>query len=291
MKIWINGGLVEKEDATVSVFDHGVLYGDGVFEGIRSYGGRIFQCGAHLDRLAQSAEALRLKMSYSKNELERGMYDAMAANGVVDGYIRLVITRGPGTLGLNPFLCTDSVTFIIADQIAMYSEDMYRDGIAVIISKTRRVHSSMMNLRAKSCNYLNNIYAKMECVEAGVPEALMLNADGCVAEATGDNIFIVREGTLVTPPPEAGILLGVTRGVVMHLARESGIAVLEETIYPDDVYTADECFLTGTGAEVIAVTGVDGRSIGEGGVGPVTEKLLERFRAFVETGQDIPYET
>ncbi len=291
MKIWINGSLVEKEDAAVSVFDHGLLYGDGVFEGIRSYGGRIFQCGAHLDRLSQSAEALRLKLSYSKSDLERAIYEAMAANSIVDGYVRLVVTRGQGTLGLDPFLCTDSVTFIIADQIEMYSKDMYRNGIEVIISKTRRIHSSMMDLRVKSLNYLNNIHAKMECVEAGVPEALMLNTDGHVAEASGDNVFIVREGTLVTPPPAAGILLGITRGVVMHLARESGIAVFEENIYPDDVYAADECFLTGTGAEVIAVTGVDGRSIGEGAVGPVTKKLLERFRAFVETGQDIPYET
>jgi len=284
MKIWMNGKLVDKEDAKVSVFDHGLLYGDGVFEGIRVYNGKIFQCNAHLDRLFESAAAINLELHYSRSELEKGMYEAMEANSITDGYIRLVVTRGIGTLGLNPYLCRQSATFAIVDQIAMYSEQMYREGIGVIVAKTRRVHESMMDPRVKSLNYLNNIKAKMEAVHAYVPEAIMLNADGYVCEATGDNVFIVRNAKLITPPSEAGILLGVTRNIVMHLARENDVPVLEDNFGVEDLYEADECFMTGTGAEVIAVTSVDGRRIGDGITGPVTRKLFDLFREFTTAG-------
>jgi branched-chain amino acid aminotransferase len=289
MKIWMNGELLDREDAKVSVFDHGLLYGDGVFEGIRMYGGRIFQCRAHMERLFLSAEIIRLDIGYSAEDLEKGIYDAAEANSLTDAYIRLVVTRGPGTLGLNPHLCSESTVFIIVDKIAMYSEEMYANGMGVIVAKTRRTHSSMMNPRVKSLNYLNNIYAKMEGLDADVPEALMLNMDGDVAEATGDNVFIVKDGTLMTPPPEAGLLLGITRCVVMHLAAVNSIPVSEQRITPDDLFAADECFLTGTGAEVIAVTSIDGKPVGSGKVGPVTKTLLDAFRKFILTDEQVDY--
>ena len=289
MKIWMNGNLVEQKDATVSVFDHGLLYGDGVFEGIRAYGGKIFQCEAHLDRLMKSADAINLKVPYGKPALKKAMYEAMEANSLENCYFRLVVTRGPGSLGISPYVCKDSVVFIIADQIEMYTEEMYENGIGIIVAKTTRIHSSMMDLRVKSLNYLNNVYAKMECAEAGVPEALMLNTAGNICEATGDNVFIIKDGKLLTPPASSGILLGITRGVVMHLAQTNGIEVLEQDMTVDDVYSADECFLTGTGAEVIAVTAVDGHEIGEGVSGPITAKLLKLFREFTTAGEELPY--
>jgi len=289
MKIWMDGNLVENENARVSVFDHGLLYGDGVFEGIRLYNGRIFQCSAHLNRLFTSADTIRLKVAFGRKELEKAIYDTAEANSLTNAYIRLVVTRGPGTLGLNPFLCSESVTFIIVDQIAMYSEEMYENGMGIIISKFRRTHSSMMIPTVKSLNYLNNIYAKMECVDAGASEAVMLNQDGDVAEATGDNIFIIKDGRLLTPPAEAGILLGITRSAVMHLAARVGINVSEQRLVSEDLYAADECFLTGTGAEVISVTSIDGKQIGDGSVGPATRKLLAAFREFILTDEQVEY--
>ncbi len=289
MKIFLNDKLVDESEAKVSVFDHGLLYGDGIFEGIRLYSNRIFQCSAHLDRLFASAKTIRLNMGFSKDELEKAMYETTEANGQTNAYIRLVVTRGSGTLGLNPFLCDNSVSFIIADQIAMYTEEMYENGIGVIIAKTKRVNDSIMDPKVKSLNYLNNIYGKIECVDAGVPEALMLNQHGDICEATGDNVFVIRDGKLITPPADAGILLGITRSVAMHLARKDNIEVLEERVTPDDVYSADECFLTGTGAEVIAVTSVDGKQIGSGKSGPITARLLKAFREFILTDEDVPY--
>jgi len=284
MKVWINGELIDKENARISVFDHGVLYGDGVFEGIRVYGGRIFRCADHVDRLYTSAKTIRLPLAMTKQEITAAIERTVAANGVVNGYIRLVVTRGPGTLGLDHDKCSGGVVFIIAEQLKMYPQEMYDNGMAVIIAKTRRITASMIPPWAKSCNYLNNILAKAEAIDAGVSEAVMLNTDGNVAEATGDNIFIVSDGTVITPPPEADILVGVTRKVVMELAEKLGIPFQERTVTPDQLHAADECFLTGTGAEVIAVTQVDGRAIGSGKPGPITNRLLAAFRELTGPG-------
>ena len=289
MKVWLNGILIEKDEAKLTVFDHGTLYGDGVFEGIRAYGGRIFQCAAHIERLFRSAEAIRLKIPYSKDELTDAMYECMQANGISDGYIRPVITRGVGTLGLNPFRCPQPNTFIIADQLALYPEEMYANGMPIIIAKTVRTAATMLRPQVKSLNYLNNILARIEAVDAGVPEALMLNEKGNICEATGDNVFIVKDGQVMTPPPEAGILMGITRGVVMHLARRLGLPMTEANFTPEELHAADECFLTGTAAEIIAVTGVNDRPIGDGKAGGVTGKLQEAFHEFVLTDEQLPY--
>ncbi len=283
MKVWMNGKLIDKERAAVSVYDHGLLYGDGVFEGIRVYNGKIFQCDAHIDRLFASASAIRLKIPITREEITEAMERTVAANGIVDGYIRLVVTRGPGTLGLNPFKCTSPVVFVIADQIAIYSPEMYENGLEVIIAKTRRISPEMLPPLVKSCNYLNNILAKIEAVDAGVPEAIMLNAAGQVAEATGDNVFIVSHGVVITPPIETGILNGITRKVTINLARQLDIPLIERAIEVDELYAADECFLTGTAAEIIAVRKVDGRVIGQGKAGPITLKLMEAFRKFIRS--------
>ncbi|MCD6303847.1 MAG: branched-chain-amino-acid transaminase [Planctomycetes bacterium] len=285
MKVWLNGELVDEQDAKISVFDHGLLYGDGVFEGIRVYGGRIFQCQAHVERLYASAREIRLAIPYTKQEMTDAMRQTIAANDITDGYIRLVVTRGAGTLGLNPFKCSGSNVFIIADQIALYPQEMYDEGMAVIVAKTLRTSSRMLKPSVKSLNYLNNILAKIEAVDAGVAEAIMLNEEGNVAECTGDNIFIVEDGRVVTPPPSAGILEGITRGVVIDLAGQLGIDLLEEDITVDRLYAAAECFLTGTAAEVIAVTKVNGRPIGTGRVGPVTTRLLSAFREYIQSGR------
>jgi len=283
MKVWMNGKLIDKERAAVSVYDHGLLYGDGVFEGIRVYNGKIFQCDAHVDRLFASASAIRLKIPITREEITEAMERTVAANGIVDGYIRLVVTRGPGTLGLNPFKCTSPVVFVIADQIAIYSPEMYENGLEVIIAKTRRISPEMLPPLVKSCNYLNNILAKIEAVDAGVPEAIMLNAAGQIAEATGDNVFIVSHGVIITPPIETGILNGITRKVTINLARQLDIPLIERAIEVDELYAADECFLTGTAAEIIAVRKVDGRVIGQGKAGPITLKLMEAFRKFIRS--------
>ena len=289
MKVWLNGTIGGAGDAKVSVYDHGVLYGDGVFEGIRIYGGKVFQAEAHLNRLYASAKCIRLAIPYTKQELREAMYETLRADGRSEGYIRLVVTRGPGTLGLSPFKCPEPAVFIIADDIALYPQEMYDDGMSVIIAETVRTSPRMVSPQVKSLNYLNNILAKIEAIDAGTPEAIMLNDHGNVAEATGDNIFIVKDGQVLTPPPEAGILVGITRGIVIHLAGELGIPVVQKDIRPDDLYAADECFLTGTAAEVIAVTKIDERPVGSGLAGPITNRLLAAFREFIARGEEIHY--
>lgn len=285
MKVWLDGELVDASQAKLSVFDHGTLYGDGVFEGIRIYAGKIFQVTAHIDRLFRSSASIRLQIPYTKDQLVEAMYATVQANGRRDGYIRLVVTRGAGTLGISPLKCARASVFIIADIIEMYSREMYEKGMPVIIAKTLRTSRTMLDPAIKSLNYLNNILAKLEAIDAKAGEAIMLNDKGNVAEASGDNVFIVRGGVLVTPPAEAGMLGGVTRGVVMRLAKELGVSVAEENFKPADLYAAQECFLTGTAAEVIAVTTVDGRSIGQGKVGPLTRKLMTAFRQFTQSPQ------
>jgi len=281
MKIWLNGELVDTEDAKVSVLDHGLLYGDGVFEGIRVYNGTIFQCAAHVDRLYESARNVRLPIAMSKQEMTDAMYETLRANGISDGYIRLLITRGVGDLGLNPFICEQSSVIVIADQIALYPPEMYENGLAVVVAEHRRISPDMLPPSVKSMNYLNNILANIEARDAGVGEAIMLNADNNVAEATGDNIFIVRGGSVVTPPVAAGILIGVTRKVTLGLCEKLSIPAEEKDFRLEELLGADEVFLTGTAAEIIAVTKVDGTVIGSGKAGPVTRKLLGAFREFI----------
>lgn len=287
MKVWMNGQLVDKADAKISVFDHGVLYGDGVFEGIRIYQKRVFEAQAHIDRLYGSAREIRLAIPHTKQEMIDAMYETLRANDISDGYIRLVVTRGEGTLGLSPFKCAAPTVYIIADQIALYPEEMYEKGMAVIIAKTIRTSASMLNPSIKSMNYLNNIMAKIEAVDAGVAEAIMLNEHGNVAECTGDNLFMVKDGKVTTPPLDAGILGGITRRVVLRLAEHLGLPPAETDILPEQLYAADECFLTGTAAEVISVTRVDGRAIGDGKPGPITRKLLDAFRQYIRSGAEL----
>ncbi len=284
MKVWLNGKLVDREDAKLTVFDHGTLYGDGVFEGIRIYGGKIFKCKEHVDRLYNSAEVIRLTIPQTKQEITDAMYETLEANGISDGYIRLVVTRGEGTLGLNPFKCPHPNVFIIADQIALYPDEMYEQGMGVIIAKTVRTSARMLPPSIKSLNYLNNIVAKTEAIDAGVIEAVMLNEKGDVAECTGDNLFIVEGGRVVTPSPAAGILIGITRGVVMDLAGKEGISLVEEDITVERLCAAEECFLTGTAAEVISVTRIDDKPIGDGRPGPITGRLLSAFRQYIVSG-------
>jgi len=283
LKIFLNGELVERDQAKISVYDHGLLYGDGVFEGIRCYSGKVFEIDAHVDRLYDSAKAIRLEIPMTRDEFKKAIVRTVEANGFKDTYIRAVVTRGEGNLGLSPKGCKPSV-FIIADKIELYPPALYEKGLEVITCTTMRNHPNALSPRIKSLNYLNNILAKIEAMDAGVLEAVMLNHLGYVSECTGDNIFIVRRGDLITPPKESGILDGVTRNAVMRLAREAGITVVEENMTRYDLYTADECFLTGTGAEVIPVTKIDGRAIGGGGVGPMTKKLLGFFHEFTRRG-------
>jgi branched-chain amino acid aminotransferase len=277
-KVYISGKLVDKEQATVSVFDHGFLYGDGVFEGIRVYGGKVFLLSEHIERLFESARAIRLEIPMPKAELTAAVNSTVAANGLSEGYVRLVVSRGAGTLGLDPRKTADPQIIIIADTISLYPPEMYQQGLKLITASTLRNHPQALSSRIKSLNYLNNILAKIEGTDAGCVEALMLNHKGEVAECTGDNIFIVHKGTLKTPPIDAGILEGITRNAVIRLAREAKIPVAETTLLRHDIYVADECFLTGTAAEVIPVTSLDGRSIGHGKPGPITRDLLERFK-------------
>lgn len=276
--VYVAGKLVPAEQASVSVFDHGLLYGDGVFEGIRVYGGRVFLLQEHIDRLYESALAIRLVIPISNPEMVKAVEDTVKANNIIDGYVRLVVTRGAGALGLDIRRTSNPQVIVIADTITMYPEEMYRTGMKLVTAATIKNHPGALSPRVKSLNYLNNIMAKIEGTDAGTVEALMLNHNGEVAECTGDNIFIIKRGVLKTPPPEAGLLEGITRNAVMRLARGAGIPVEECVMTRHDIFTADECFLTGTAAEVIAVTSLDGRQIGTGKPGPITEKLLELFR-------------
>ena len=277
LKVHINGKLYDKEDAKISVFDHGLLYGDGVFEGIRSYGGKAFRLAEHLDRLWNSAKAIWLQMPISKQQMGKAIQDTLAENGLRDGYVRVVVTRGCGTLGLDPDKCSDPQVIIIADRIELYPSELYEKGLEIITVSTLRNHPAALNPRVKSLNYLNNILAKIEGLQAGCIEALMLNHKGEVAECTGDNIFLVRDGQIRTPPNEAGILEGITRQTVIGLIRQKGIDVREVPLTKHDVYIADECFLTGTAAEVVPVVTVDSRTIGDGTPGKITRDLIERF--------------
>jgi branched-chain amino acid aminotransferase len=276
-KVYINGTLFDKENAKVSVYDHGLLYGDGVFEGMRSYNGRVFRLIQHLDRLWNSAKAIWLEIPMTKESMAKAVNDTLATNGIKDGYIRLVITRGAGTLGLDPNRCSDPQVIIITDHIALYPEEFYRNGLEIVTASTTRNHPAALSPRIKSLNYLNNIMAKIEGLKAGCVEALMLNHKGEVAECTGDNIFLIRGGMLQTPPLDAGILEGITRDAVIELAQAAKIEVREMPLTRHDVYIADECFLTGSAAEVIPVVKVDDRTIGNGKPGPITRDLSERF--------------
>jgi branched-chain amino acid aminotransferase len=278
LKIYIAGKLYDQEDAKISVFDHGLLYGDGVFEGIRVYGGKVFRLQQHLERLWNSAKAIWLEIPMTPEAVARAIHETLAANDLRDGYIRLVVTRGAGTLGLDPTRTKNPQVIIIADRIALYPEEYYRSGLEIVTASTVRTSPAAVSPRIKSLNYLNNILAKIEGYKAGVVEVLMLNHKGEVAECSGDNIFLVRHDVLLTPPIDAGILEGVTREAVIELARESGREVREIALTRYDVYTADECFLTGTAAEVIPVVKLDDRRIGDGKPGPVTRELIERFQ-------------
>jgi branched-chain amino acid aminotransferase len=287
LQIYIDGKLLAKEDAKISVYDHGLLYGDGVFEGIRVYGGKVFLLKEHVDRLFESANSIRLPIPLSREAMTKAVQDTVAANvagGVDVGYVRLVVTRGAGSLGLDIRKTSHPCVIIIADTITLYPDDIYKNGMKLVTAATIRNHAAALSPRIKSLNYLNNILAKIEGTDAGSVEALMLNQKGEVAECTGDNIFIVKHGVLKTPPTDAGILEGLTRNAVMQLARDAGYEVRETTLVRHDIFTADECFLTGTAAEVIAVVSLDGRQIGDGKPGPVTRDLLERFRALTTAG-------
>lgn len=284
LKIYINGQIVPQEDAKVSVFDHGLLYGDGVFEGIRAYNGKIFTLDEHLDRLYASANAISLTIPITKAEMASAIKNTMAANNLTDSYIRLVVTRGVGKLGLDPNKCARPQIIIITDTIELYSKALYEKGLDIVTVTTIRNHFSALDPKIKSLNYLNNILAKIESIRAGAGEALMLNKDGYVAECAGDNIFIVKDNALITPPASAGILIGITRNVVMKLAADMGITVKEDLMTRCDLYIADECFLTGTAAEIIPVVTIDGRVIGSGKPGKVTQSLLKKYRDLTVNG-------
>lgn len=284
LKIYLGDKLVDEAQAKISVFDHGLLYGDGVFEGIRVYSGRVFLHQQHIDRLYESAKAIRLTIPLSPSEMIAAVEETVKANHLKDGYVRLVVTRGAGSLGLDIRRTSNPQVIIIADNISLYPPETYTKGMNLVTASTIRNHPGALSPRIKSLNYLNNILARIEGTDAGMVEALMLNHKGEVAECTGDNIFIVKHGVLRTPGPDAGILEGITRNAVMELAREAGITVEECALTRHDLYVADEMFLTGTAAEVVAVVTLDGRKIGNGEPGPVTRDLLERFRKLTVSG-------
>ncbi|PRX30396.1 branched-chain amino acid aminotransferase [Orenia metallireducens] len=287
-KIFLNGKLVDKSEAKVSVFDHGFLYGDGIFEGIRAYNGRVFRFDEHIKRLYESAKAIMLDIPMTPEEMKEAVLETIRANELTDAYIRLVISRGVGDLGLDPKKCDQATVIIIASDITLYPEEFYQNGLAVVTVPTRRNIPEAINPRIKSLNYLNNILAKIEANQAGVLEAIMLNNEGYVAECTGDNIFIIKDGVLVTPPTYIGALKGIKRGVVLEVAPELGLEVREEVFTRHDIFTADECFLTGTAAEVIPVVKVDGREIDNGKPGEYTAKLIKKFRELTQsTGTEI----
>jgi branched-chain amino acid aminotransferase len=281
LQVYIAGQYYDKENAKISVYDHGLLYGDGVFEGMRSYSGKVFRMKEHMDRLYESAEAICLKIPITKQEMEQAVYDTLKKNSLVDAYIRLVVTRGAGALGLDPTQTSHPQVIIITDSIKLYPSEFYDKGLKIITASTIRNHPAALSPRIKSLNYLNNIMAKIEGMRAGCIEAVMLNHKGEVAECTGDNIFIVKKGILMTPPKDAGILEGITRNAVLDLAKQLGITAFEQSMTRHDLYVADECFLTGSAAEVIPVVDIDGRSIGGGSVGPITTRLLAAFKEMV----------
>ncbi|BCX49444.1 branched chain amino acid aminotransferase [Haloferula helveola] len=283
MKIWLDGELVDETQAKISVFDHGLLYGDGVFEGLRFYNRRVFRLEEHIDRLFASAKAILLKMSWSREDVCRHVLETIRANDLDDGYVRLVVTRGTGGLGLNPHLCEKPSMFIIASTITLYPEECYREGMAVATCATRRPAPGALMPQVKSLNYLNNVMAKVEAIQAGAMEGVMLNEQGYVAECTGDNLFLIRDGVLCTPPVSDGALDGITRRVILELADQLDVPVREASLTRYDIFTADECFLTGSAAEVIPVASLDGREIGNACPGPFSERFLAAFRELTQT--------
>jgi branched-chain amino acid aminotransferase len=287
LKVWLDGRIVPVGEANINVFSHGLLYGDGVFEGIRIYHGRIFECQAHMQRFVLSLKAIRMEIPWTCDQIVQAMQETMQANDIHDGYIRLVATRGVGTLGIHPFRCTTPSVFIIAATIQMYDDEMYEKGMKVITAATTRNHPNAMSPQIKSLNYLNNILAKLEAIDAGCLEAVMLNHEGYVAECTGDNLFIVTRGRLQTPDSHCGILNGITRRLIIKLAERRGIPVEETVLTRQDLYFADEMFITGTGAEVCPVTEIDKREIADGKPGPITRQLIADFRAYAKSGEEL----
>jgi len=289
MKVYINGKFYDKEEAKISVFDHGLLYGDGVFEGIRSYNHRVFKLKEHIDRLYNSAKAIMLEIPMSKQEMEKAIIETLKVNNLSDAYIRVVVTRGAGDLGLDPRKCKSPSVIIITDKIVLYPQEYYENGLELITVSTRRNLPSAINPAIKSLNYLNNIFAKIEAIKAGCEEAIMLNKDGYVAECTGDNIFIVKNKVLITPPIYIGALPGITRETVIEIAKKKlNLEVLEEVFTVYHIYTADECFLTGTAAEVIPVVKVDSRIINDGKPGEITKQIIKEFKLLTQTS-GVPY--
>ena len=286
MSIWLDGKLVPKEQAVVSVFDHGLLYGDGVFEGIRIYNRRVFRLDGHLDRLYDSAKAIALDVGLDRAALVDALRETIKANGKEDGYIRLIVTRGVGDLGVDPTKCPKASIIIIVTDIQVYPAELYARGVKVITSATRQVSHEAFDARVKSLNYLKNVLAKIDANRAGAHEAILLNAEGFVGECTADNLFVVKHGTILTPSPQDGALEGITRGALLELAGEARIPAREKRLTRYDVYTADECFLSGTGAEVMPIAEVDGRKIGTSTPGPVTKRLLDAFHALVRREGD-----
>ncbi len=283
LKVYINGEYFEKDQAKISVFDHGFLYGDGVFEGIRSYNRLVFKLKEHIDRLYESGQGIMLTIPLSKEEMIKAVVATLKLNELDNAYIRLLVTRGVGDLGLDPRKCKNASLVIITDNIKLYPEKMYKEGLSIITVPTPRNIPEALNPQIKSMNYLNNILAKIEALNCGYEEALMFTAHGYVAECTGDNIFIIKDNSLITPPAFLGILKGITRACVMDIAKQSGMMVKEEVITRHNIYTADECFLTGTAAEVIPVVSVDKRVIGDGKPGKITLNLMEEFRKLTKT--------
>ncbi|RZO88216.1 MAG: branched-chain-amino-acid transaminase [Kiritimatiellaceae bacterium] len=283
MKVYISGKWVDEEDAVISVFDHGLLYGDGVFEGIRIYNSRVFLLEEHIDRLYDSAKAIALEIPMAKSEMMEAVAETCRANGLAEGYIRLVVTRGKGSLGLNPYLCSEPEVIIIAAKIQLYPRELYENGLKIVTVGTVRNHPEAINPRIKSLNYLNNVLAKIEAINAGCMECLMLNHKGEVAEASGDNVFAVRNGVIITPPSSCGALEGLTRNKVIELAQEAGLVVQERVMARYDLYVADEVFLTGTAAEIISVVEIDKRSIGSGEPGIITGKLADLYSTYAQS--------
>ena len=281
LQIYISGKYFDKDNAKISVYDHGLLYGDGVFEGMRAYSGNVFRLTEHIDRLYESALAICLKIPMSKSDMIAAVNKTLEINSLKDAYIRLVVTRGAGSLGLDPNRTSDPQIIIIADHIALYDPKFYEEGLKIITASTIRNHPAALSPRIKSLNYLNNIMAKIEGLQASCMEAIMLNHKGEVAECTGDNIFIVKRGELLTPPKDAGILEGITRNAILELAQSLNIPTKEISLTRHDLFVADECFLTGSAAEVIPVVSIDNRSIHDGCVGPVTKKLMSEFKKLV----------
>lgn len=288
LTIYIDGEFLPEADAKVSVFDHGLLYGDGIFEGIRFYNGRVFRLEEHIERLWDSARSICLEIPMSREEMTKALLETIRQNGLREGYIRLLVTRGVGNLGLNPAQCKRPSIIIIATTIALYSKEVCETGLTVVTCATRRTGAATLNPAVKSLNYLNNVMARIEANLAGADEALMLNEGGYVAECTADNVFIIKKGQIFTPPISAGALRGITRSVVFEIADELGLSIKETDITRHDVFVADECFLTGTAAELIPVIKADGRIIGTGKPGPITTRMLGRFRELTrETGTPI----